>query len=114
MMLAEKEKNLPEMYKKVLNLIPEGSAKPITVSDISKLTGIGNDSVREIVTKLIITYGYKIGTSNVIKNSGYYMIQTAEEREATVRNLRSRANQILKRARAIEGMASPNQVEMEL
>jgi hypothetical protein len=112
--LGEKEKNLPEYYQKVLCLIPEGSDKPITVSEISKITGYRGQLVRDIVSKLIVTYGYRIGTSNIKHQSGYYMITNAVEQEATVRNLRSRAFKILKRAKAIENGPDPNQEELKI
>lgn len=114
MILGEKEENLPELYKKVLVMIPKGSDKPVKVSEISKLTGIGSVTVREIVSKLRVTYGYKIGTSNEAGRSGYYIIETAEEKEATIRNLRSRAYKILKVANAIENGPDPYQQEMIL
>lgn len=114
MFLGEKEKDLPEIYQKVLVMIPQGSYKPVRVSDISKLTGICGVTVREIVSKLIVTHGYKIGTCNEAGKGGYYMIETADEKEATVRNLRGRAFKILKRANAIENGPDPNQQELQI
>lgn len=100
--MEKRKKELPQKYKEVLSLIGYGECDATTVKYIGKYTGLTNESVRAIIRDLIITYGYSIGTSNSIQNPGYYMITNEEERSKTVKNLKNRAAEIMKRALVIE------------
>lgn len=108
------EEHLPMHYQRVLALIGEGSDNPSTVSYIANLTGLGSTLVRATVSDLIVSHGFPIGTSNSSDKPGYYLIVTDEERDNTVRNLRSRAMKILKRARVIEQISNKDQIDLGL
>lgn len=105
-------KELPFHYKQVLSLIPEGFEKPVTVKEISQLTGIRGVEVRRIVSTLILAYKQPIGTSNFIGKSGYFLITNDEERDQTVANMKSRAMKIWERARALEQIPSNKQIRL--
>ncbi|WP_338782419.1 hypothetical protein [Metabacillus sp. FJAT-52054] len=109
-----KEITIPEHIQRVLNLIPEGSDSPITVRTLSSLTGFHGTVIRDYISQAVVKYGQPIGTSNSVNRSGYYVISTADEREATIRNLRSRAIKILKRAKALEKMPDRGQIKLHL
>ncbi|RVP93682.1 hypothetical protein [Sinorhizobium meliloti] len=104
---------LPESYKQILSLIGQGKENAKTVSYISKLVGLPSTSVREIVSELVVKYGYGIGTSNTRYSSGYYFISNEREKEETTRNLRSRAMKILQRASVISSLPPGGQEDME-
>ncbi|WP_060667130.1 hypothetical protein [Bacillus sp. CHD6a] len=100
---------LPEVHKKVVGLIGYGKERSTTVSQISKLTGLGSTTVRNIVSEAVVKYGAPIGTCNEAGKGGYYIISNDIEKGDTVRNLRSRAMKILKRANAIEKLPAAEQ-----
>jgi radical SAM superfamily enzyme YgiQ (UPF0313 family) len=112
--MIETKKDLPEHIKKVVSLIPIGSERPITVKEISKLTGFSDVAVRQYVSIAIITYGIPIGASNVVGKSGYFIIKTPEEKEKAVRNLISRIREMSKRVKALREIPDPNQQSFEI
>jgi len=105
---------LPAKYREVLSLIGTGIDNPTTVDTIAKFTNLNSTDVRSVVTNLIVTYGFGIGGSNRAGKSGYYMINTHEEKDAAVSNLKSRAYKILKRANALDQMPDPEQETLDL
>ncbi|MCM3405927.1 hypothetical protein [Cytobacillus oceanisediminis] len=98
------ETEMPVFHKQILSLIGQGKENARTVSYISKLVGLSSTAVREIVSELVVKYGYGIGTSNTKHACGYYFITNDDEKRETVRNLRSRAMKILKRANVISAL----------
>jgi hypothetical protein len=106
--------SLPAYYREVLSLIGEGSDNPTTVSTITKLTGLKDTAVRQIVHDLRVTHKKPIGTSNVIGKSGYYIITNDTERDQTAANMRSRASKIMQVARAIESIPDKEQTSFKL
>jgi hypothetical protein len=104
---------LPEMHKLILSLIGVGKENARTVSYISKIVGLSSVNVREIVSELVVKYGYGIGTSNTKGSYGYYFISNEDERRETVRNLRSRASKILKRSKTISSLPLKGQEGLE-
>lgn len=107
-----KVQDLTESQKKVLSLIGRGKENARTVAYISKLVGLPSQSVREMVSELVTKYGIGIATSNEKSSCGYYFITNEEEKEETLRNLRSRAMKILKRAQAISALPPEGQGEL--
>jgi hypothetical protein len=105
-------KDLPESYKQIISLLGYGKDNARTVSYISKLVGLPSTTVREMVSELVTKYELPIGTSNTPGNSGYYFISNEAEKKETLNNLRSRAIKILKRAKAIENMVDPKQIQL--
>lgn len=97
-------KDLPESYKQILSLIGYGKENAKTVAYISKLVGLPSTTVRAMVSELVVRYGLGIGTSNTYGCSGYYFVTNDEEKTETVRNFRSRATKILKKADVIASL----------
>lgn len=108
MITVKIKKDLPEHIQRVVNCIPKGSKRPITVREISSLTGFSTTAVRSYVSKAIVTYGIGIGASNTYGNSGYFIIETLEEKEQAMNNLKSRIREIAKRAKALESFGISN------
>lgn len=106
--------DLPIKYREVLSLIGTGLENPTTVDSIAKLTNMSTTAVRATVTDLIVTYNFPIGGSNIPGKYGYYMINNREELNVAVKNLKSRAFKILKRAQALEKMPDPEQIDLDL
>lgn len=104
--------SLPNSYKQILSLIGHGKENARTVSYISKLMGLPSVTVREMVSEMVVKYGIGIGTSNTRGRSGYYFISNEDEREETVRNLKSRAMKILKRSSVISSLPAGGQEEI--
>lgn len=109
-----KIEELPESYKAILSLIGRGKENARTVAYISKLVGLPSTMVREMVSEMVTKHGLGIGTSNTKGVSGYYFISNEEEKEETIRNLRSRARKILKRARSISSLPPEGQEELSI
>jgi hypothetical protein len=105
---------LPENHRRVVSLIGYGKEQATQVSYISKLTGLSGATVRAIVAEAVVKYGMPIGTCNNLRRSGLYIISNDEEKNDTVRNLKSRARKILQRANAISKMPSQDQERMLL
>jgi hypothetical protein len=106
--------SLPAHHKEVLSLIGEGMDNPTTVSTITKLTGLRDTFVRQIVHELRVTHKQPIGTRNTIGKSGYYIITNDAERDQTAANMRSRASKIMQVARAIEAIPDKEQTSLKL
>lgn len=109
--MEKKKKNLPDDYKKVLRLIPMGSAKPITVSEIEKLTGFTSTRIRHVVSDSIITHEIPVETSNRVNNPGYYYATSQEEREQTLKNMSSRLGYLAKRIKVLKD--APIDIELD-
>lgn len=111
--MMKTREELPEEYKKVLRLIPQGSERPITVREIEQITGMSSQRIRHIVSDSIITHGILIGTSNRIGNSGYYYAIHPEEREATVKNMASRLSYLSKRIQVFKNAPDAAQMNFD-
>lgn len=95
------KEDVPTANRIVLSLLRKGIANAITVREIISLTGYKNQEVRRLVQELVVTYKYKIGTSNESGRQGYYLIETEDERKATIRNLRGRMKHLYKRVKSL-------------
>ncbi|HWO77758.1 MAG TPA: hypothetical protein VNM69_17970 [Bacillus sp. (in: firmicutes)] len=114
MISEEIKKDLPEHIRRVVECIPKGSKRPITVREISSLTGFSSTAIRSYVSKAIISYGIAIGASNTAGNSGYFIIETSEEREKAKSNLISRIREMNKRVKALDAIGDPNQETLKI
>lgn len=115
MILEGKEKkSLPEHIQRVVECIPKGSNRPITVREISALTGFSDTAIRSYVSKAIITYGIPIGGQNTVGNSGYFIIETLEERDKAIKNIMSRIYWMLRRVMSLKSMPLPKQEKMDI
>ncbi|MGG4156883.1 MULTISPECIES: hypothetical protein [Bacteria] len=106
--------DLPDVHKQIVGLIGYGKERATTVSYISKLTGIGSTTIRSIVSEAVVKYRAPIGTCNEAGKCGYYIISNEDEKQDTVRNLRSRAFKILNRAETINKLSPKDQQEFYL
>lgn len=70
---------LPKNYRRVLELIPKGSERPITNREIQRLTGLNERTIREIVQRLTVSYRIPIGTVRG-HTAGYYFPTNDAER----------------------------------
>lgn len=88
--------------EQVKRLIPNGSEQPITANQIKDITGIPLREIYAIVRYLLVHENVPIGAYREGKNSGYFIITTEAEREATLAPLVSHANEIEKRISVIQ------------
>ena len=77
---------LPENYKHVLALIPQGAERPRAGKEIVKLTGLDIRTVRGIIRGLVIKYHIAICGSRDLAG-GYYIPANDSERLAGIRAL---------------------------
>lgn len=84
--------------------LPLGAERPITVTELEKLTGIGQRSIREYISILIMLYGVPVGASRVYPY-GYYIIENETERMEAVRPIKAQIREMELRANRLETMA---------
>ena len=77
---------LPENYKRVLALIPQGSERPRAGKEIVKLTGLDIRTVRGIIRSLVVKYHIAICGSRDLAG-GYYIPANDSERLVGIRAL---------------------------
>jgi len=98
-----KDTELSLHLKRILSLIPDD--RTITAREIASITGCTTVDVRQSISRLVTSYHKPIGTFNSeFTGKGFKMITTQDEQLYTIKNLRSRAEHILSRAKAIESM----------
>lgn len=105
----KKEKSLPEHIRRIVNLIPNGSKRPITVHELTKLTGFSSTAVRKYVSVAVVSHQIPIGAKNEIGHSGYFIIETEKEKEQAIHNLSSRMREMGKRVKALKTIPDPKQ-----
>ncbi|MVX59180.1 HTH domain-containing protein [Streptococcus danieliae] len=79
---------MTDLEVRLLRLIPVGSERPINGKEIAKLLGIGERTVRDIISRLIVRYGVPIVANRGI-NSGHYIPANDSERLEGIRELNS-------------------------
>ncbi|MEW6115364.1 MAG: hypothetical protein AB1553_00485 [Nitrospirota bacterium] len=82
----------------VLAALREGKRNAILGAEIVKLTGIGYDRVRQVISHLVNDHYYLIASYS----RGYYIPTSAEEVLETTRSLRHRGISILVRAARLQ------------
>lgn len=94
------EFELTQEESMILTLLEDhrGRENAITGSIIARCAGIPYDRVREIISHLVTTHNYLLGSYS----RGYYMIVDSQEVDETCRSLRHRAISILYRAARIK------------
>lgn len=96
------KKELPEIYRRVLSLIPLGMERPRTAREIQNATKLGERKIRAIIRDLTVVYKIPIGAvRGDIK--GYYIPLNAEERYMTTRELKSQIVEEQRRVTILEG-----------
>ncbi|MEW5745260.1 MAG: hypothetical protein AB1805_07490 [Nitrospirota bacterium] len=82
----------------ILAALREGKENAILGDEIVKLTGIGYDRVRQVISHLVNEHFYLIASYS----RGYYIPTSAEEVSETTRSLRHRGISILVRAAKLQ------------
>ncbi|MFP7242403.1 hypothetical protein [Pediococcus pentosaceus] len=92
---------LTPLQQAVYNLLPRGSQRPRTQAEIASLIESKPDvrTIAEVITQLI-KLGIPVGSSRA-ENSGHYLIETEEERTATVKPLSQQASAEMSRINAL-------------
>lgn len=102
--MREQEKNLPEKYKIVANLIRVGKRNAIVLTDIMSLANISDRrQAYTIIENLINKHGYPIVASRKGKYRGYYypankseFDEARETFESSIISMQKRYNNLIK------------------
>lgn len=91
--IEKKMQDVPTDHLQVLNVIRNASDKYITKEKILNQLGYALNSnnerwVRLIISNLIERYGYPIGCSYSPSKRGYYIIDTAEEKQQAMLSIK--------------------------
>lgn len=89
---------LPYEARRILSLLRPGQKNSMMVKEICRLTGYRDEFIRVMGRRLLMEFGWPIGTSNDLDTPGLYLMQSEDERKRTFRNLYGRARQIADRA----------------
>lgn len=89
-----------EMQEKILRLLRVGEANALTLRDLTRLTESDGRRVREAIRRARLD-----GVPIVSGEAGYWLAATASEKARFTRQMRSRAREILRVARAVEAAA---------
>lgn len=102
--VAKKQKDvLPYNYAIVASVLREGKDNAITTKDIMNFTGIKDKrSIHEIIERLVVKYGYCIGSSRSGFKKGYYLISNKDELKDTLRTYNAQIQSMLKRHKALQ------------
>ncbi len=84
-------------FSRVLRQIPRGIEKPVTVAEISRITGISVRSVHSIISELVTRYGVPIGGVRADGRHGVFIATNEAERLAAITPLQSNAAVIQQR-----------------
>ncbi len=95
-------KKLPLPHRAVLAVISPD--RRTTVSEVSKLTGIHPQRVREIVADLVRVYHKPVGSSVAKGNSGFFIITDERDRDEAIHHLESRIQYLTERITALKAM----------
>lgn len=95
---------LSEEERAVACALRWGRASARKVREIAAEAGLGNRRAQEIVQRLLHQHGWPIGTA-MEEPFGNYLIDSAEELQATVELLRTRGISNLARAAALQRMS---------
>lgn len=96
--MREQEKNLPEKYKIVANLIRVGKRNAIVLTDIMSLANISDRrQAYTIIENLINKHGYPIVASRKGKYRGYYYPANKKEFEEAKQTFKKAINSMDKR-----------------
>lgn len=85
---------------RLLRLIPVGSERPINAKELTRLLGINERTVRELISRLIIRHGVPIVAKRGII-SGHYIPLNDTERLEGIKELRSQHQAESKRLDAL-------------
>lgn len=88
----------------VLEQIPRGIERPVTVTEISKATGIPRRNIYECINLLIMQYDVPIGGVRSKGRRGIFIATNEAERAAAVTPLANSAREIQRRVNKLQQM----------
>ena len=78
-----------------------GKDRPVSIAQISVMTGFNERQIKGIVEQLVVTHRIPIGGRRE-EPAGYFMIETAEDREAAVTPYKRQILAMLRRLKVLE------------
>ncbi len=96
-------KSRADLETELLGILKErtGPEQAITAARLSQATGAGSRVIRQAISRLVTETKIPIASS-VHWPYGFYLITSAEQAEATLRQYWSRVREVARRARALE------------
>lgn len=91
---------LPKKYKDLVSVLRTGSENALSSAEIMQITGISGRDTGAITADLIANHGYLIGASRKLP-FGYYIIETEDDLQSTLRSLNNELQGILNRHQAL-------------
>ena len=88
----------------VMELLPRGSERLITASEISQITGISKRTVYHDIALLIDRYSVPIGGLRSEGKHGYFIIKTEAERKQALSSLQKHTREMQKRIDKVSGI----------
>lgn len=99
------KKDLPYNYALFAAVLKEGKENSLTISEIIQRLGWKENDRRNIyhiVNRLIVEYGYLIGSSRNGVNRGYYLISNHDEYKETIRVAEKQAQSELNKIKKLQ------------
>jgi len=102
--------NLPTPLRRLVEALPVGQDGAITSSELAARLGRGEDDptnpqLRQAIRTLIGDHGWPVGSCN----SGYYLIETNDELQSNLEELRARKRSIQDRIQDLRAAWSAEQ-----
>lgn len=92
-------------FSQVLAVLPQGMEKPVTVAEISQITGLSVRDVYSILRSLLMDYDIPIGGTRDKYRHGVFVATTEAERKAAIIPLANNANELARRVEKLKAVA---------
>lgn len=91
------------LQRRVAGLIwrHKGHRNPISIAEISQVTGLSDRLVKSVVESLVMLHGMKIGARRE-NPRGYFVIETIEDQEIGVKPYKRQALRMIERVRKLD------------
>lgn len=86
--------------KQLINLIPKGNERTVSLADLVKLTNINSRKLRTLIFHLVTVHHVPIAGVHGTQ-SGYFIVTNEEERSQALQPLVSQVSELQKRIQAI-------------
>ena len=97
------KKELSVIETSILELIPRGESKKISLKKITDSIGIDERSVQAVISRLIIIYGVPICASRgVNSDNGFYIPITEKERIEGLQSIKMQTINMTQRIKSVE------------
>lgn len=87
----------------IVSLIPRGAEQPISLAELSRLSGMDGRQLRSLLYHLVTVHHVPIGGLHGA-HSGYFIVTNEDERGKALHPLKSQVNELNKRINAIENV----------